>query len=59
LKAAGIGIRDLSKCRIVRIIDDNSIEIDYQGKRWHVAHAFFDGHIASVVKNGCDVQWVL
>jgi len=59
LKAAGTGIRDLSKCRIVRIIDDNSIEIDYQGKRWHVEHAFFDGHIASVVKNGCDVQWVL
>jgi len=58
LKAAGTGMRDLSRCRIVQIDDGNNITVAYRNKRWHVEHAFFDGHIASVIKNGCDVRWV-
>jgi len=59
LKAAGIGIRDLSKCRIVQIVDDKNITVEYQEKHWHVEHFFFDDHIASVVKNGWDVDWTI
>ena len=59
LKAAGTGIKDLSKCRIVEIIDDYNLLIDYQGKQWRIEHSFFDGHIASVVKNEFDIQWTI
>jgi 4'-phosphopantetheinyl transferase len=59
LKAAGIGIRDLSKCRIVKIVDDKNITVEYQEKHWHVEHFFFEDHIASVVKNGWDVHWTI
>jgi len=59
LKAAGTGIKDLSKCRIVEIIDDYNLAIDYQGKQWRIEHSFFDGHIASVVKNEFDIQWTI
>ena len=59
LKAAGTGIKDLSKCRIVEIIDDDNLLIDYQGKQWCIEHLFFDGHIASVVKNQFDIQWTI
>ncbi len=59
LKAAGIGIRDLSKCRIVKVVDDDNLVVNYDGKLWQVEHTFFDGHIASIVKNGCDIQWTI
>ncbi|MBU0987893.1 MAG: 4'-phosphopantetheinyl transferase superfamily protein [Proteobacteria bacterium] len=59
LKAACTGIRDLKKCRIVQLVDDRNLVITYQDKTWYIEHLFFDGHIASVVKNDLDVQWIL
>ena len=57
LKASGTGIRDLSKCRIIRIIDDNHLVIDYRNQEWLIEHFYFDEHIASVVKNDFNVEW--
>ena len=58
LKASGTGIRDLSKCRIIRIINDNHLVIDYRNQRWLIEHFYFDEHIASVVKNDFHVEWI-
>jgi 4'-phosphopantetheinyl transferase len=38
LKASGTGIRDLSKCRIISIIDDNHLVIDYRNQEWFLEH---------------------
>ena len=57
LKASGTGIRDLLKCRITRIIDDKHLVVNYRENNWVVEHFFFNGHIASVVKNNVDVKW--
>jgi 4'-phosphopantetheinyl transferase len=59
LKATGVGIRDLSKCRIVQIVDAEHLIVDYQDKAWIVEHFFFNGHIASVVTCDMDVEWIL
>ena len=59
LKAAGAGIRDLKKCRIVQLVDDRNLVIDYQDSKWHIEHLFFGSHIASVVKNDFDIQWTI
>ena len=59
LKASGTGIRDLSKCRIVQIIDHNHLVINYEDRKWLIEHLYFDGHIASVVKNDFDVEWTI
>ena len=59
LKASGTGIRYLSKCRILRIIDDYNLIVDYDDKKWFIEHFLFDNHIASVVKNNFDVEWTL
>lgn len=59
LKASGTGIRDLSKCRIEQIIDDYNLVISYQDKKWFIEHLFFNGHIASVIKNSFKVEWIL
>ncbi len=59
LKASGTGIKDLSKCRIVKIIDHNHLIINYRNREWIIEHHDFDGHIASVVKNDYNVKWTM
>lgn len=59
LKASGTGIRDLLQCCIERIIDDNVLVINYKEQHWYIEHFYFNGHIASVVKNNVDVEWTV
>jgi len=59
LKAAGAGLKDLSKCIITKIIDENNLFITYKEKEWLVEHFYFDGHIASVTKNSFNIKWSL
>ncbi|HUV50944.1 MAG TPA: 4'-phosphopantetheinyl transferase superfamily protein [Anaerolineae bacterium] len=57
LKAVGAGLKDLSKCKIAQIIDENNLAIEYMNKSWLVEHLFFNGHIASVNKGLYDIKW--
>jgi 4'-phosphopantetheinyl transferase len=59
LKASGRGMKDLSKCRIIEIVDHLTVGIEYQQRRWIVEHLYFGDHIASVVKNDTSVIWSL
>jgi 4'-phosphopantetheinyl transferase len=59
LKAAGTGLKHLSKCRITQIVDENSLAIDYMNKIWLVEHLFFNRHIASVVKGPFNIKWTV
>lgn len=59
LKAAGIGLKDLSKCRIVRISSDRHLDLEHDGHKWKVEHRFFDGHIASVTQNNFRINWTI
>ncbi len=57
LKAAGVGLAALSECRILKIMDARHLVIVFQGQNWTVAHHFFDGHLASVVRDGYSLHW--
>lgn len=57
LKAAGKGLSDLSKCRVIEVIDNYNLVVSYRGKKIMIEHFFFDGHIASVVKDSFHVEW--
>lgn len=59
LKAAGTGLRELAKCRVVRILNDHHLDLEHNGKKWKVEHRFFNGHIASVIKNNFEVHWTI
>lgn len=59
LKAGGTGLTDLSKCRIVRITDDNHLIINYKNKKWFVEQFFFNGHVASVIKTTSHIEWTI
>ncbi len=58
LKATGVGISGLLKCNIVEIPDTLHLILNYQNRLWVIEHHFFDGHIATVVKNDFDIQWI-
>jgi len=59
LKAAGTGLKDLSKCIISKVVDENNLFIDYREEKWLIEHFYFDGHIASVTKNSFNIKWSL
>ena len=59
LKAVGTGIKDLSKCRVVEVIDTCNLVIDCHDRLWPVEHFYFDGHVAAVVKGSQTVEWIL
>jgi 4'-phosphopantetheinyl transferase len=59
LKTGGEGIKDLSRCRLRQVIDDTHLLVDYARETWTVEQLFFDGHVASVVGRGFQVEWTL
>jgi 4'-phosphopantetheinyl transferase len=59
LKTAGIGLRDLSKCRIRRVLGTHHLDVEYDGNKWQIEHNFFNSHIASIVKNDFVIEWTI
>ena len=59
LKAVGIGLRDLSKCRISRVLDTHHLDVEYKDKNWQIEHYFFNNHIASLIKNDFSIEWTI
>jgi 4'-phosphopantetheinyl transferase len=59
LKATGIGIKDLLKCEVRRLIDDRHLSIHYEGQDWLIEHFFYDRHIVSIVKNDYQIDWAV
>jgi 4'-phosphopantetheinyl transferase len=59
LKATGIGIKDLLKCRVHQITDDHHLLIKYGGRNWLIEHFFFEDHVASIVKRSFQIEWKL
>jgi 4'-phosphopantetheinyl transferase len=59
LKAAGIGLRDLSKCRISRVPGPRHLDVEYDEDKWQIEHNFFNSHIASIVKNDFLIEWTI
>jgi 4'-phosphopantetheinyl transferase len=59
LKAAGIGLKALSQCRVTNVPDALNLEIEYEAQIYRIEHHFFDDHIASVVKNEFRIDWTI
>jgi len=58
LKSVGIGLRGLSRCRIIQIVDDHHLRLSYQHHAFDVEHFYFNGHIAAILAHP-DVRWML
>ena len=58
LKAVGMGLKGLSRCRVVAIDGPCHITLEYDGRRWSVEQVFQDGYLAALASNDLPVQWV-
>ena len=59
LKAAGIGLKALSQCRVTKVPDALNLVIEYEAQIYRIQHHFFDNHISSVVKNEFHIDWTV
>ena len=57
LKTTGAGFREFSQCRVKYIVDHNTLALWYRDREWRVAHFYFNGHVAAVMKDGWEVCW--
>ena len=59
LKAAGIGLKALSKCRVIRVPDERHLDIEYDASSYRIQHHYYNDHIASIVKNSFEIEWTI
>ncbi|RMH72975.1 MAG: 4'-phosphopantetheinyl transferase superfamily protein [Gemmatimonadetes bacterium] len=57
LKAVGIGIAHLKRCRIIEVLDETHLRIDYYDRHWLIAHSAQDGHLAAITQNNQPLEW--
>jgi 4'-phosphopantetheinyl transferase len=59
LKAVGVGIGGLKKCRVASLPDEDRVVLEYRDHTYVVEQLRHRSLIVSVLKNGHDVQWVI
>lgn len=59
LKAVGIGIGGLKKCRVVSIPDESHVLLDYKDAMFLVEQLRYGNHVVSVLKGNNDVKWTV
>jgi 4'-phosphopantetheinyl transferase len=58
LKSAGIGLRALSRCRVIEIVDDDHLTLSYNHQEFGVEHFYFNGHIAATLAHSA-IRWMV
>lgn len=57
LKAEGTGLKALSRCKIMQVLNEDHLLICFENRERLIEHFRFDGHLASIVKNTAEVKW--
>jgi len=59
LKETTVGLKALSKTKIVKVMDDRNLVVEHMDEKYWVENIYFDGYLASVTKDYFDVQWTV
>ncbi len=57
LKANGVGIGQLSACRLLEVRGDHHMIVEYGRRPWRIEHYYHDDHVAAVTCDGAAVNW--
>ena len=57
MKAAGTGIRDLSRIKIKKVQDHFNLILAFQKSSWRICQHYFDQHIVAVGAADLTVEW--
>jgi 4'-phosphopantetheinyl transferase len=58
LKSVGIGLKALSLCHVIEIVDDHHLMLSYKQQEFYVEHYYFNGHIAAILAHPA-IQWMV
>ena len=58
VKVTGAGIKDLKICKVVNILDENHLILDYNHKLWTIEQYWYRNHIISVTTTTKSIEWV-
>ena len=57
LKAEGVGLRGLSRCRVTAIPDQRTMRLAFDGRNWTVAHHYFETHVVALTGTDAAIEW--
>ncbi len=57
LKAEGVGLRGLSRCRVTAIPDQATMRLAFDGRNWTVAHHYFETHVVALTGTDAAIEW--
>jgi len=58
LKSVGIGLKALSRCRVIEVLDDHHLMLSYKHQEFDVEHYYFNGHIAATLAHPA-IRWMV
>ncbi|MCH7703174.1 MAG: 4'-phosphopantetheinyl transferase superfamily protein [Planctomycetes bacterium] len=59
LKANGIGIAGFLSCRVLAVLDETHLTLEYNDRTWTVEQYRHGDHLAAVTLRGGDAHWVV
>jgi hypothetical protein len=59
LKAEGVGLRGLSRCRVTAIARRDYTQLAFDQRRWTVVHHRLVNHIVALTWRGEGIQWLV
>lgn len=59
LKKTGDGIKGLSGAKVIKVVDDTNLIVEYLDNKYLIENFYFDRYLASVTKDQSDVQWAI
>lgn len=57
LKATGVGIAGLLRCRLIEVGDERHMRLEYEGKPWPIEHFYHADHVVAVTCDSARVNW--
>lgn len=57
LKATGVGIAGLLRCRLIGVPDDRHMRLEYEGKPWLIEHFHHADHVVAVTCDAAQINW--
>ena len=58
LKSLGIGLKGLSRCRVIAVVDDRHLMLSYNHQEFAIEHFYFNGHIAAILAHPA-IRWMV
>jgi 4'-phosphopantetheinyl transferase len=59
LKAVGLGMSGLKKCRVISIPDKNHMLLHYKDRIFRIDQLYYQNHIVSVLNDDDEIRWII